>query len=294
MSRLLAPTLGVSLLAVLVGCGGGGSPSFGDGTTGTIPTNPSDGSGTTMRAAEGTYAVVLAGTNDAKTPTNYAGTGSATVASDGTVTIRGLEVTASGGTTGTATRVVVAGVTTTGAVSGTVTVGSGTPVAFTGAAAYQTNGTYLLTVSSKSGDVTTTDKYTLTVTAPVASEYRVSSTGTDDQRATYSGTGTATIGSAGELKAEYTSNRKLSGTTFGQTNTISSAVLKFDYTLSGTLAIQTGQYGTNSAPLTGTWSLSSANVLTLRVTYVNPTYFNGSGKNPTVTETLTLVKQDEE
>ena len=281
MSRLLAPILGVLFLAALIGCGGGTGPSFGDAadtststTSGdTTTTGGTDSGGTTdLRAVAGDYAATFAGA------TGVTGTGTASAASTGAVTVS----VAAANSSDAVARTVSALVAADGKATGTVTVGTAPAAAITaGSLAKQATGVYLLTATfTNAASAVETDRFTLSF----AQGFAGSNVGTDDQGASYTGSGTATISGGSALGLTYTSIRSLSGGV-SQSHTLSTTLLS-NGTFSGSLSL-----GFNSTPATGTWKLTSAGVLTLRLSYVNPNFVNSSGRSPAVSETLTLAKQ---
>ena len=293
--RRVLPLLGIGLLAVLVGCGGDGGGGGGTDltTTGTGGldggTNAgTDGSTTTLRAAAGGYTVKLSGTDNAPAQSAYAGTGAATVSSDGTVTVADLSVTASGGST--ATRKIVAAVSTAGVVTGTQTIGSGTAATLSGNAAYNPDGTYRVVFTAANGTAIETDTLTLTANLP-SGAYAGTSVGTDDQGGSYAATvpGVA-LGSTGRLTADYavTYRSRTDTTSVVQGHSLD-VTLASDKSLSGTVSIGSGTTSTTSkATVSGSYTLDSG-VLTLRFQYVNRSVIGVSGY-PTVTETLTLKR----
>ena len=290
MRPYLAPGLAVALLAALVGCGGSGGDGVVDttttGTTGTGGTTGTTGSTPVYRAAAGSYTVAFTGGDDAAAPTSYTGTGTATVASDGTVTIADLAATATGATTGTATRKVTAAVTAAGVVSGSLVVGTATAVPIAGTAAYSANGTYGLTFTAPSGTAFETDRLTLTALLPASGTYKGTSTGTDNRGGTYAGSPTATLGGTGALTASYTLTYRAGTARIGQPHALELA-LAADGSLTGTLTIGAGT-AANQTSVTGTYTLASG-TLTLTAKYTNVGVATASGY-PTVTETLVLKK----
>ena len=86
------------------------------------------------------------------------------------------------------------------------------------------------------------------------------------------------------LGLTYTSTRNLVGG-ITQTHTLSTTLLA-NGTFSGSLGL-----GFSSTPATGTWTLTSAGILTLKLAYVNPNFVNSSGRSPTVAETLTMARR---
>lgn len=284
MSRLLAPTLGVLLLAALIGCGGANGPSFGDAadtstsTTSGDTTNTTGGtdSGTTdLRAVPGDYSASFAtGTGT----TAVTGTGTASAASTGAVTVNIAAANASDAVARTASVLVAAD----GSATGTVTVGTAAAATITaGSLVKQSTGVYLLTTTfTNAVSAVETDKFTLALTQ----RFVGANVGTDNQGAAYTGTGTATISGGSVLGLTYTSTRSLVGG-ITQTHTLSTTLLS-NGTFSGSLGL-----GFNSTPATGTWKLTSAGVLTLKLSYTNPNFVNSSGRSPIVSETLTLTKQ---
>lgn len=280
LPRLLVPSLAVLFVAGLIGCGGGaGGPSFDTDpdTDGSTNGNADGGNtGTTdARAPVGDYTTTFSG-NDGTT--TFTGTGTGTAAADGALTLNLLAANTSNSTARTVNAVVA----TTGAVTGTVTVGAASAATITaGTLAKQTNGTYLLTTTfTNAASATENNQYTLTAATVT---YRGPVTGTDNQGATYSGTGTGSISAGNVLGLTYTSRRSIGGVE--ETHTLSTTLLS-NGTFSG--AIDTGQ---RDETTTGTWvtGVNSSNVptLTLRFTYLNRRY----STPPTVTEKLVLVKQ---
>lgn len=272
--RRLTPVSGFALIAILVGCGGGG---IDDGSTGT------DGGTASLRAPAGKYSAVLSGTRT--TGETVAGNGSAAVAADGTIT---LSYNAMIGSTTTA-RTLTASVTTAGVVSGTV-VEDGTNYPLNGGSlARNSDGSYALTTAFTKGasdtSTTETDSFMLTAARPAAGNYLGSVTGTDDKGATYSGTGTLALPASGNFTLLYSSRRRFGGVTVTQSHALSTA-LGTDGTFTGAMTVATSPSGV-TVPVTGTWVLNAGGSVTLTLSYQNTTYF----PTPTVSETLTLARQ---
>lgn len=268
--RLFSPFLAVLLLAGVVGCGGGSTPSFDDPSGG--------GGGTTARAPAGDYSASLSGSDDAGV--GYSGIGTAKVASDGTITLNYSSVTDES-TPVTTSRKVVAAVSVTGDVSGTLTIDSTTVRTITGGLTKSSNGAYRLTVVS-GAPVTETDTFTLTLSQPASGIFSGSVSGSDTQGGTYSGSGTLTLSGTGSFNLAYTSNRLKSGVTQVEARTIAST-LQSDGTFSGSMVVQSGGI---SRSVTGTWS-ASGNSLVLNLNYAN-----GTAVPPyTATEKLTLTRE---
>ncbi len=289
MRSYLAPGLAVTLLAALIGCGGGGTDGIsttGD-TTGTTGTDTTGGPTPVYRAAAGSYTVAFTGSDNSAAPTAYTGTGTATVASDGTVTIADLSAIATGATTGAATRKVTAAVTTAGVVTGNLVVGTATAVPITGTAAYNADGTYGLSFTAPSGTATETDRLTLTALLPASGTYKGNSTGTDNRGTTYSGSPTATLGASGALTASYTLTYRAGTASIGQPHALE-LTLAADGSFTGTLTIG-ARTAVNQTSVVGTYTLASG-TLTLTAKYTNVGVATASGY-PTVTETLVLKKQ---
>ena len=276
MSRPLLPTLGVLLFTALIGCGGEGGTGLPIDTVG--------------RAPAGSYATTLSGTDDAATPTIFNGSGTSAVADDGTITFSYNSV-ASGASSGTTARRLVAAISTLGIASGTLTVGSEAARAILGGSVLTKNsdGTYRLTIrtSVPSTATTETDAFTLTKTAASGARYAGSNSGSDDQGGTYTGAGTATLGSGNVIDLTYNSVRRLSGASTPQSHALTTTLLS-DGTFSGSLVLDAG-LGFSRAPVTGTWGLNG-NVLTLALSYTN-TRYTVNGRNPVTDETLTLARQ---
>ncbi|RYG25671.1 hypothetical protein EON82_06220 [bacterium] len=275
--RLLAPLSGVALIAFLVGCGGGGT---GDGTTGTT----NGGTGTTgSRAPAGIYAATLAGTRTTGEPVT--GSGTATVTSDGTITMSYNAIIGAV----TTPRTLTAAVTTAGVATGTVVEGGTSYPLTDGNLVRNSNGTYALsaTLTKTAGGLTLveTNTFSLKATRPAAGTFLGSVTGTDNKGATYSGAGTLTLPESGNFTLTYSSRRRFGGVTVIQAHTLSTA-LGTDGTFTGAMTVATFPVGV-TVPVTGTWAINANGSLTLTLNYDNSTYV----PTPTVSETLTLARQ---
>ena len=278
--RLLAPSLAVLFVAGLIGCGGGGgAPSFDDDPdTGSTSGDPSGGNNGTGdgRAPAGPYTATFAGSDGTA---SFTGTGSGTVAADGTIA---LSLTAANTSNATA-RAVDALVAPSGSVTGTVTVGAD-PAAtiIAGSLASRTNGSYLLTATfTTAAGATETDRYTLTARTVT---YTGPNTGTDNQGFRYSGSGTGTVSSGNVLSLTYLSRRSDGSE---QTHRLSTTLLAGG-TFSGSLNL--GLSG--GVPVTGSWAngtdANGAATLTLTLSYTNNTLTGVKG-NPKVSERLVLT-----
>lgn len=279
MSRVLASLSGVVLLAFLVGCGGEGGA--GDGTTGV--TGGSTGTPTSSRAPAGTYSSTLSGTRT--TGETVTGSGSATVASDGTIT---LNYNATIGAVTTA-RTLTAAVTNSGVATGSVVESGTTYPLNSGSLVRNPDGKYTLTTAFTKGtgelSLTETDVFSLTATRPAAGTFLGSVTGTDNKGGTYTGTGTLTLPASGNFSLLYSSRRRFAGVSATQTHSLSTA-LGTDGTFTGTMTVASQPSGV-TVPVTGTWVSNANGSVTLTLNYQNTTYF----PTPTVTETLTLARQ---